>query len=150
VSQNELLLTAGYAGHDPESFLAVLREHGVEVVVDVRQNPVSRKKGFSRSALSAFLTANNVEYTHESELGVPVQLRRQLKTGEEELSGYLECFRDHLADCGVALDRLYERASKKRCCLICVERLPAECHRSIVAEAVAARNGRDLRVQHLL
>jgi hypothetical protein len=49
--RREFLLTTGYAGHNLESFLAKLREHDVEVVVDVRQNPVSRKKGFSRSTL---------------------------------------------------------------------------------------------------
>ena len=147
--QKVLLLTAGYAGHDPESFLARLREHDVKVVVDLRQNPVSRKKGFSGSRLSAFLAANDVEYVHESELGVPVELRRKLKSGEEDLSAYLDSFRDYLANCGAALDRLYELAFKKRCCLMCVEHLPTECHRSVVAEAVTARNGHNLRVLHL-
>ncbi|MHB1034845.1 MAG: DUF488 family protein, N3 subclade [Pirellulales bacterium] len=147
--REEVLLTTGYGGHDPESFLAKLRDHDVEVVVDVRQNPVSRKRGFSRSKLSAFLTAHDVEYVHESELGVPVQLRRQLKTGEQDLGGYLERFRAYLAGCGVVLDRLYVMATQKRCCLICVEHLAEECHRSVVAEAVEARNAHKLRVLHI-
>ena len=137
--QTELLLTAGYAGHDSESFLGILRQHEVEVVVDIRQNPVSRKKGFSRSKLSAFLAANHVEYIHVSELGVPVHLRRRLNSGEEVLSAYLEAFRVYLSNCGGALDRLNDLASTKRCCLMCVERLHSQCHRSIVAEAVKAR-----------
>jgi uncharacterized protein (DUF488 family) len=118
-------------------------------VIDVRQNPVSRKKGFSRSSLSAFLAANDVDYIHESELGVPLRLRKQLKSGEQELAGYFAGFREYLTSCGVALDRVYELAVEKRCCLICVEHLPEECHRSIVAEAVEARNGHKLKVQHL-
>ena len=133
----------------PSRFSQNCERHDVKVVVDVRQNPVSRKKGFSRSTLSTFLAANDVEYIHESELGVPVQLRKQLKTGEQQLSGYFEGFRSYLTKCGVALDRLYDLAIRKRCCLICLEHLPEECHRSVVAEAVEARNGHKLRVVHV-
>ena len=147
--QKELLLTTGYAGHDLKSFLETLRKHEVRVVVDVRQNPVSRKKGFSRSKLSAFLTANKVEYLHESELGVPVELRRKLKAGQQTLAAYFAGFREYLTGRGNALDRLYALATMKRCCLICAEHLPEECHRSVVAEAVEARNGRKLKVVHV-
>lgn len=145
----EVLLTTGYAGHDLESFLGKLREHDVKVVVDVRQNPVSRKKGFSRSKLSAFLTANEVEYVHECELGVPAALREQLKAGEQDLGAYFEAFRHYLTGLGDALDRLYDLATRKRCCLVCVEHLAEECHRSVVAEAVEVRNGHKLKVVHV-
>ncbi len=147
--QIECLLTTGYAGHDPESFLAKLREHDIQVVVDVRQNPVSRKKGFSRSKLAAFLAAHDVEYVHESKLGVPVVLRKQLKSGETDLADYFRVFRDYLAGCDVALDKVYQLATQKRCCLICVEHRAEECHRSVVAEAVEARNGHKLKVLHV-
>ncbi|MBN2130431.1 MAG: DUF488 domain-containing protein [Sedimentisphaerales bacterium] len=147
--REDVLLTTGYAGHDPMSFLAKLREHDVKVVVDVRQNPVSRKKGFSRSRLSAFLAAHDVQYVHESELGVPISLRRKLKSKEENLDRYFVGFRDYLAGCGAALDRVYELAIQKRCCLVCVEHLATECHRSIVAELVEARNGHALKVVHV-
>ncbi len=149
MSQKELLLTAGYAGHSLDSFLAKLMAHEVRVVVDVRQNPVSRKKGFSGSKLSTFLEANAIEYVHESQLGVPVDLRKQLKAGAQSLAAYFEGFRDYLARRGDVLDRLYDLAITKRCCLICLENRPAECHRHIVAEAVEARNGHRLKVVHV-
>ena len=149
MSREDVLLTTGYAGHDPMSFLAKLQEFDVKVVVDVRQNPVSRKKGFSRSKLSALLAAHDVEYVHESELGVPIPLRKQLKTKEQNLDGYFAGFRDYLAGCGAVLDRLYKLATQKRCCLVCVEHLATECHRSIVAELVEARNGHQLKVVHI-
>jgi uncharacterized protein (DUF488 family) len=147
--QRELVLTAGYSGHDLGSFLAKLRQHNVEVVVDVRQNPVSRKKGFSRGTLSAYLTAHEIEYVHEAELGVPIELRKQLSGGKQSLLSYFDRFKKYLAGRGDALDRLYRLATKKRCCLICVERAAAECHRSIVTEALETRNGRALKVVHL-
>jgi len=149
MSEKEVLLTTGYSGHDLASFLGKLKEHDVSVVVDVRQNPVSRKKGFSASKLSAFLIDHGVDYVHVPELGVPVALREQLKAGEQDLGAYLDGFRDYLAGCGDALDRLYGLAIKKRCCLICVEHLHRECHRSVVAEAVQARNGHKLKVVHV-
>ena len=145
----ELLLTTGYAGHDQVSFLAKLKHHHVEVVVDVRQNPVSRKKGFSQSKLSAFLTANNIEYLHESEFGVPVELRKQLQAGERDLGAYFNAFREYVTGRGGALDRLYGLATKRRCCLICLEHLAEHCHRSVVADVVRARNGHKLEVVHI-
>jgi uncharacterized protein (DUF488 family) len=149
MSQKELLLTAGYAGHDPRSFLAELRQRDVEVVIDVRQNPWSRKKGFSRSKLSGFLEDNGVAYVHESELGVPVGLRKKLKAGQHEFHAYLDEFRSYLAEHGGALDRVYELAIEKRCCLICLEHRAEDCHRSVVAQAIEARNGHRLKVVHV-
>jgi uncharacterized protein (DUF488 family) len=143
------LLTTGYAGHDPESFLAKLHEHGVETVIDVRQNPVSRKKGFSRSKLSEFLTAQGVGYLHVAALGVPVSLRQLLREGECELAEYFDGFRDHLSCQEEALDDLYDLAIRSRCCLICLEHHAEECHRSVVAEVVASRNGHKLGIKHV-
>jgi hypothetical protein len=54
------LLTIGYAGYDPDSFVARLRDHGVETIVDIRQNPVSRKRGFSKSKLERFLGEHGI------------------------------------------------------------------------------------------
>ena len=143
------LFTMGYSGYDQKSFLDELRRHHVEVVIDVRQRPLSRKKGFSRSALSEFLGANNVEYRHEAELGVPAELRTEFKAGHQELDSYFSGFRAYLAQHTEALDRVYELAAVRRCCLVCLEHLPEECHRSVVAEAVEARNGHRLQVTHV-
>lgn len=146
---SKVLLTAGYAGLDPAAFLRRLRGNGVDVVVDVRQNPVSRKKGFSRSSLSKFLIANGIDYLHEPELGVPVELRQKLKRGEQDLASYFQRFRQHLSEHPDPLDRVYALALRKRCCLICLEHLPQECHRSVVAQAVMERNGHRLTVVHI-
>ena len=89
---NSTLFTAGYAGHDLDSFLRMLGEHQIQVIVDVRQNPVSRKKGFSRSRLSEFLSNHGIEYIHLRELGVPAELRNQLRSGECGLTEYFAKF----------------------------------------------------------
>jgi len=149
MSQAGFLLTAGYAGHDLNSFLLTLKRHDVQVVIDVRQNPISRKKGFSKSKLSTFLESNDVQYIHECALGVPKELRIKLKSGQYAIASYLNKFRKYLTSHTETLDRLYELALRKRCCLICVEQCSEECHRSIVAKIVASRNGHKVKVIHL-
>jgi uncharacterized protein (DUF488 family) len=143
------LLTTGYAGHDPDSFLGKLQEHDVDVVVDVRQNPVSRKRGFSRTKLSEFLTDHGIEYTHLPELGVPANLRHRLRDGECDLDEYFTDFREYLQTQDNVLDELYTMAARKSCCLICVEHLPDDCHRSVVADVVASRNEHRIEILHV-
>lgn len=143
------LLTLGYSGYDQNSFIEELKGYDVEVVIDVRRNPISRKKGFSRSSLSKSLIANDVDYLHESNLGVPNELRDQLKTKKRGISSYFEEYRAYLDDHVDVLDRIYTIALEHRCCLICLEHLPEECHRSVVAEAIESRNGHKLQIMHV-
>ncbi len=143
------LFTTGYSGHDLNSFLRHLREHEISVVIDVRRNPVSRKKGFSRTALSEFLQLNGVQYLHVRELGVPTHLRHQLRDGDCKLPDYFSCFREYLQEQKSALDRVYALALNSNCCLICLEVASDECHRSVVAEEVASRDGHMVEVVHV-
>jgi uncharacterized protein (DUF488 family) len=130
------LFTAGYSGHDRESFLNKLRSHRIEAIVDVRRNPVSRKPGFSRRALADSLVSNGLEYWHLRELGVPGDLRDELKRGGCDLAEYLERFRDYLRSQEAAMALLNEWAMRQRCCLLCVESRPEDCHRSVIAEVM--------------
>jgi uncharacterized protein (DUF488 family) len=143
------LLTTGYSGHNQETFVEKLRRHQVNVIVDVRQRPLSRKKGFSRTALAALLADNGVEYVHLRELGVPSTLRDQLKNGAVDLQRYLQDFGGYVTRQAAVLDDVYAMAMKGTCCLLCVEHRAEECHRSVVADAVAARNGRRVKIQHI-
>jgi uncharacterized protein (DUF488 family) len=143
------LFTTGYAGRSPELFLETLRGNSIDVVVDIRQNPVSRKKGFSRNGLSDYLRRNGIEYRHVRELGVPSHLRNSLRNGDFALADYFSEFREYLQGQAAALDQLYASAKKERCCLLCVEERSEECHRSIVASEVAARNGRTVEIVHV-
>jgi uncharacterized protein (DUF488 family) len=143
------LLTTGYAGHTPESFIEKLQEYDVETVVDVRQRPLSRKRGFSRTGLSIFLEENGIQYVHVRELGVPIELREQLKSGACDLPTYLDAFGEYVVRQEVALNELYAMALAKTCCLLCVEHRAEECHRSVVATAMANRNGRRVKIEHI-
>ena len=143
------LFTAGYSGHTPESFLQKLQEHEVQVVVDVRDRPLSRKPGFSRSRLSSFLEDHDVEYKHLGELGVPKELRNRLRDRTTPLADYFDEFREYLDTQDESLDALHELAKQRTCCLMCLEARSDECHRSVVADIAAHRNGIAITILHL-
>ncbi len=78
------LYTFGYEGLDLDAFLARLGAAGVCQVVDVRELPLSRKKGFSKRALAAALAAHDIEYLHMPALGCPKPIRARYVNGGRE------------------------------------------------------------------
>ena len=71
--------TAGYQGHNIETFLDLLMSHGVEQLIDVRQLPFSRKPDFSKKRLTAHLAGVGIAYTHLAALGTPKPLRDEVR-----------------------------------------------------------------------
>jgi len=139
------LLTIGYEGRTVKDLLAVLKQAKVERVVDVRQLPLSRKPGFSKSALATFLPSHGIAYIGFPKLGTPPAIRSHYK----QSSDFARLRRDYLVYLGTQgpeVTALRELAAKGGCALLCFERDPAKCHRSILAEVVAARNEPALQV----
>jgi len=73
--------TIGYEQSSIRRFLSLLRSHEVEIVIDVRQIPLSRKPGFSKYHLSTTLENAGIEYHHVVNLGAPKRLRERLHNG---------------------------------------------------------------------
>jgi uncharacterized protein (DUF488 family) len=146
-SMAHTLFTLGYSGRTPETFLANLQAAGVLSLLDIRQNPVSRKKGFSKKALEAFLQQHGIAYLHFPALGVPKPLRDRLKTGWNRQE-YFKAFQTYLADCQEVLQRVLQLNRTSSCCLLCREAVPEECHRTIVAARLQELDNR-LDVKHL-
>src|SRR5215212_3957729 len=71
--------TAGYQGHNIETFLDLLVSHGVEQLIDVRQLPFSRKPDFSKKRLTTHLAGVGIAYTHLAALGTPKPLRDEVR-----------------------------------------------------------------------
>jgi uncharacterized protein (DUF488 family) len=142
------LFTIGYEGRTPDELVATLRQAGVTRVVDVRQLPLSRKPGFSKSALAAFLASSGIEYVGFPNLGTPPAIRNQYKKSGD----FVRLKRDYLAYLhtpGSVIEELSELAAQGGCALLCFERDPTKCHRSILAEVLADRTGSAFRVEHL-
>ena len=142
------ILTIGYEGAALEEVVATLKQAKVEVLIDVRALPLSRKKGFSKKAFSAALAEAGIAYRHLRDLGNPKPGREAARRGDME--GLREIFGAQLSTdaAEAALEEAGEVATVSRACLLCFERDPATCHRSMVAEELARRHGFD--VHHLM
>jgi uncharacterized protein (DUF488 family) len=142
------LYTIGYGGRTPDDLVAVLKSSGATRVVDVRQMPLSRKPGFSKSALSAYLESHGIEYVGFPRLGTPPAIRKPYK----QRGDFARLKRDYLAYLrrqGLETERLRELTAQGGSALLCFERDPARCHRSILAGVLAGRGGREFHVVHL-
>jgi uncharacterized protein (DUF488 family) len=131
---SDALFTIGYQGRTQEEYLALLSNAGVTLLADVRRNPISRKKGFSRKALSEGCTALGIRYEHLPELGIASEKRMALTTRADLDALFAEYMQDWLPQQGSALAKL--RAwldAGERVALTCFEREPRDCHRHCVA-----------------
>lgn len=75
------LCTIGYEGYSAEEWLESLVENHVEIVVDVRAVPLSRKRGFSKTRLAEMLRTKGISYVHLEALGNPKPYRDRLRAG---------------------------------------------------------------------
>jgi len=156
------LATIGVYGFDLDRFLTALRAGGVGLVVDVRQRRGVRgsEHAWANSQrLQAGLTSAGIDYEHRKELAPTTELR-QLQYAEDDRQGVGKRSRVELAEAyrrrytSEILDRadLDELAARLRAetrgaALLCVERDPEACHRSLIAERLAAEHG--VTVTHL-
>lgn len=129
--------TIGYEGAILSDFLATLEMAGVSVVVDIREIPVSRRKGFSKKALAEALRANGIEYVHIPALGDPKEGREAARDGR--MDEFRKVFLKHLLtdEARVGLSQLSVLVADKSACLLCYERDPLSCHRLLVAKALS-------------
>lgn len=142
------LFTAGYEGTNIETFVARLSSKQIDCVLDVRAVPFSRKPGFSKTQLARRLSRAKIEYVHLRELGSPKPLREDLKL-TRDYSTFFKKMGRHLASKKQAIEVAYDYVMAKTCCLMCFERLAAECHRKIVARKIKQTNGDGLQIQHI-
>lgn len=131
------LCTIGYEGASPEQFDAVLAGAGVDVVVDVREVTVSRRRGFSKTALAARLADRGIGYLHLKGLGDPKPGRLAARAGD--FAKFRRIFADHMqsVEAQSDLQQLADIVPTRRVALLCYEAEPSHCHRAIVANWVA-------------
>lgn len=145
-NKEHTVMTIGYEGLDLEHFLKFLTFNEVEVLVDVREIPLSRKKGFSKSLLAETLEDNGIGYQHIKALGSPKPIRDRLKS-DWDYDAFFSAYDDYLETQDEALDALGEIIEDHRkVCLMCFESSHDQCHRSHVAKRIA-QNFQDLNVE---
>ena len=139
------IFTVGYEATTMGEFLAALQAAGVERVIDVRALPLSRRPGFSKSPLRAALAEAGLDYVHLKALGTPADGRAAARAGKQEALERIYASQLELPEAMVQAEQMRELATEKPSVLLCYEREPAQCHRSLLLDAVAS----DARVTHL-
>lgn len=127
------LFTIGYEGTDIDRFVATLRAVRIMALVDIRAVALSRKKGFSKTALRTRLNSEGIAYKHLNQLGDPKPGREAARAGR--INEFRRIYTGHLRgpNAQASLKDLAELALTQSVCLLCFERDPTHCHRSIVA-----------------
>lgn len=147
------ILTVGYEGLCREEFLLLLRQNKVDLVADVRDLPLSRKRGFSKTPLAQSLLSLGIGYRHFRELGAPKELRVHLRT-TGDWQKYERSYKELLESRFPVLDELGLLALTQRVCLLCFEKDPFTCHRRLIAEALIkggwVKEAIDLRTGELM
>jgi hypothetical protein len=144
------LHTIGYEGHTLEGYLNLLLECGISLLCDVRRNPISRKYGFSKTTLARACDGLGIRYEHLPELGIASEQRRGLTTQADYDALFAEYVRSSLPQQTEALNRVRGWIhAGERVALTCYERLPHQCHRHCVADALTTGVGKGLSAKHL-
>lgn len=140
------LYTIGYEGLDIDAFIARVREAGVQTILDVRELPLSRKKGFSKSSFNERLSGANVAYFHAPALGCPKPIRDRYRENAD-WTEYTRAFQAYLATQLATTRELVALSKSTVTCLVCFEADYTMCHRTYVARAALKHGG--LPVMHL-
>lgn len=133
------ILGIGYEGQTLEALISEMHLCGVETLVDVRLNAISRKRGFSKTALSEAVRSAGIEYVHMPELGNHRDNRDGYATTDTiEALQARDRFRDVLTSdrATSALKSLASLARDRTVALFCFEADEDHCHRQQVREAL--------------
>ena len=132
--------TVGHSTRSGEEFAQILRAHGVEVLVDVRTFPGSRRyPWFNRDALAESLKEVNIEYKHQANLGGRRKPRPDSHNSawrNEQFRGYADHMETEEFKRGV--HELLELAAEKRVAIMCAEAVWWRCHRSLISDYLKA------------
>jgi len=123
----------GYEGKSLDEFIDILVGAGVTRIVDVRERPLSGKRGFSKTKLSEALAEPGIEYVHVRAAGNP---HRDLR---HDIKRCLAAYREHLRDNPEVVDEVMAALQGARAALLCVEHEHSACHRSVLASRLSPR-----------
>jgi uncharacterized protein (DUF488 family) len=129
------IFTIGYEGATMADFLAALTAAGVERVIDVRALPLSRRPGFSKSTLAASLAEVGIGYVHLKALGTPKPGRDAAKRGDRATLEHVYAGQLELPEAQAQAAQMLDLAAEKPSALLCFERDPAICHRTLLLAA---------------
>ena len=130
------IYTIGYEGATQAELIAALKAAGVERLIDVRAVPLSRRPGFSKNVLANGLREEGIDYIHLKALGTPPEGREAARKGKHDVLERVYAEQLETPEAQLDAARLVDLAGEKPSVLLCFERDPATCHRTLLREAV--------------
>ena len=132
------IFTIGYEQATQAAVVAALVEAGVEVLVDVRYLPLSRRPGFSKNSLKVAVEEAGIAYRHFRDLGTPAEGRAAARRGDHAALARIYSGQLELPEALKQMAELRALAEEQPVCLLCYERNAAECHRALLFDALFA------------
>jgi len=130
------IFTIGYEATTMPDFIGTLAAAGVERVIDVRALPLSRRPGFSKTSLAASLGVAGIGYVHLKALGTPKAGRDAAKKGDVATLTAVYEAQLELPEAQAQAAIMLGLAAEKPSALLCYERDPCHCHRTLLLDAV--------------
>lgn len=135
------LIGVGYEGLTISEYIQVLRDLQVATLVDVRLNAISRKPGFSKTRLKGYLADAGIQYLHYRELGNPKDNRKGFwdDPNTDSHAQSVNRFKDLILcdDYKVSLlNNLKHMSQCENVALLCYEKEPVKCHRSVLIDLI--------------
>ena len=146
-SQEADFFTLGYTGRKIDEIISALQVHGVNTLVDIRQNPVSMyRPELSKTNLSQSLKENGIIYIHVPQLGVPRDIRaKAIETGTRNV--IWEWYDQYVIDDFLGRNlHVFFNSFEHPVALMCTEIDPKECHRHRLCLALEERGMRSFDI----
>ena len=126
------IFTIGYESATQDEFVNALKAQGVERVIDVRAVPNSRRPGFSKTPLRNALAEAGIDYVHLRALGTPADGRAAARAGRQDDLERIYAGQLELPEAIAQSAQMLELAREKPSALLCYERDPGGCHRTLL------------------
>lgn len=149
-TEKTILYTIGYEGISLEKYLNKLIKNSVQVLVDVRKNPLSMKFGFSKTLLKRFCESIGIQYLHFPDVGIESGQRQELNN-QSDYDKLFTIYRNENLGKTVEsqLAILEVLKSNKRIALTCFEANICQCHRKPLSESIANLPGFKFDIIHI-
>lgn len=147
---NTVLFTIGYEGISLEEYLVRLLKNDVKVLVDVRNNPLSMKYGFSKTQLKKYCESLGIKYVHIPEVGIQSEQRQELNTQADYDKLFAAYRKNNLTKTVDSQTQILNLLKEnKRIALTCFEANICQCHRKHLAEAIETLPGYEYKIVHI-
>jgi uncharacterized protein (DUF488 family) len=135
------IYTAGYEGLQVDGFLNLLLQAGIRQVLDVRNNPISRRYGFHKNTFAGLCQRLGISYQHMPELGIPSAMRSNLVNPSDYTHMFARYEKEILPRNTDLIHQVATAVKHVPSVLICQEADPHYCHRARLAKQVSKITG---------